>query len=125
LPGGEAAGGFWDGEPAAPGPRAVGHLDDGSAGRRGDFAGPHWALSGNGDLAMSMPALAEWVRAHPPRKAGGRVPGWAALDESAYGEPVLAAAGGGGDIGHEAVVAWLPRSGRVIAVATNTPAVTA
>ncbi len=144
LPSGDVAGGFWDGEPAAPGPRAVGYLDDGRTHQMGDFAGPHWALSGNGDLAMTMPELATWTYAlftgrivsPSSTKAVGRpgfdhgdgtseTPGWVAFDRSVYGEPVIAAAGGGGDIGHDAVVAWLPESGRVIAMASNTADVTA
>ncbi len=144
LPGGATAGGFWDGEPAAPGPGAVGYLDDGSAGQRGDFAGPHWALDGNGDLAMTTGDLAAWTHAlftgevvspgsvevisRPAvDEGGGRwgTPGWVAFDESVYGEPLLAAAGGGGDTGHDAVVAWLPASGRVIALASNTATPTA
>jgi CubicO group peptidase (beta-lactamase class C family) len=139
MPSGDVAGGFWDGEPAAPGPRAVGYLDDGRTRQMGDFPGPHWALSGNGDLAMTMPELAIWTYAlftgrivsPASTKALGRAgfdhgdgtsetPGWVAFDRSVYGQPVIAAAGGGGDIGHDAVVAWLPESGRVIAMASNT-----
>jgi CubicO group peptidase (beta-lactamase class C family) len=144
LPDGEVAGGFWDGEPAAPGPRAVGYLDDGSTGASGDFAGPHWSLSGNGDLAMSMPELAAWTYAlfdgrmlsPAATEAIGRpgfehgdgtaeTPGWVALDAKAYGQPLLTASGGGGDVGHDVVVAWLPETQRVIAVASNTPRIPA
>ncbi|MEV4461222.1 serine hydrolase domain-containing protein, partial [Microbispora sp. NPDC049633] len=63
LPGGRVAGGFWDGHPAAPGPRAVGYLDDGEPGHQGGFAGPYWGVEGNGGLAMTMPDLAEWTHA--------------------------------------------------------------
>jgi CubicO group peptidase (beta-lactamase class C family) len=144
LPGGEVAGGFWDGEPAVPGPRAVGHLDEESTGEMGDFEGPHWALAGNGDLAMTMRDLASWthalftgrVVAPAAAEAIGRpgfdhgegaseTPGWVALDASAFGEPLLAASGGGGDIGHDAVVVWLPDSERVMTIASNTPDVRA
>lgn len=148
LPGGGTAGGFWDGEPAAPGPRAVGHLPDGPDDRPsdqlGDFAGPHWALAGNGDLAMTTRDLAAWTHAlftggivgpgavdlldelrFDQGDGSAEAPGWVALDAEALGEPVLTAAGGGGDVGHEAVVAWLPESERVVAVASNTPDVTA
>lgn len=144
LPGGAVAGGFWDGSPAPAGPRAVGVLDDGSTGQAGDFPGPHWAMAGNGDLAMTTGELAAWTHAlftgqitsrgaaaaiaRPGFDHGdgtAETPGWVALDESRFGEPVLAVAGGGGDTGQEAVVAWLPESERVIAVASNTPDVTA
>ncbi len=144
LPDGERAGGFWDGDPAAPGPRAVGYDDEGRAGERGDFTGPHWALDGNGALAMTTTDLARWTAA---LFAGGIVSessaeaigepvvdhgdgtfearGWVRFGPDRFGEPVLATAGGGGSVGHEAVVAWLPETERVIAVATNTPDVTA
>ncbi len=42
LPGGYRAGGFWNGRPAAPQPRAVGYLENGTVGAQGDFAGPYW-----------------------------------------------------------------------------------
>lgn len=144
LPDGGVAGGFWDGEPAAPEPRAVGYLDDGPTDQMGDFEGPHWALNGNGDLAMTTGDLATWTHAlftgqivspaavevisTPGFDQGdGRseTPGWVAHDESTIGEPFLATAGGGGDVGHNAVVAWLPESERVISMASNTPDVTA
>jgi CubicO group peptidase (beta-lactamase class C family) len=130
--------GFWDGSPAAVGRRATGYLDDGSAGQAGDFAGPHWALDGNGGLAMTMPDLAAWTHAlftggvvsaesaaaiaDPVVDLGdgaAETPGWVAQDASAYGEPFLAAAGGGGDVGHDAMVVWLPAGERVVAVASN------
>jgi CubicO group peptidase (beta-lactamase class C family) len=144
LPDGKLAGGFWDGQPAAPGPRATGYLEDGSAGRAGDFAGPYWAVEGNGGLAMTMPELAAWTRAlftgkiiapeavqtltTPGVKTGSErseTPGWVAFDKSAFGRPVFASAGGGGDIGHNAIVAWLPESETVIAIASNTPQISA
>ena len=130
--------GFWDGAPAAAGPRAAGHLDDGSTGEAGDFAGPHWALDGNGGLAMNMPDLAAWTHAlftggvvsaestaaiaAPVVDLGdgaAETPGWVAQDASAYGEPFLAAAGGGGDVGHDTMVVWIPEGERVVAVASN------
>lgn len=144
LPDGQVLGGFWDGEPAAPGPRAVGVLDDGGTGEPGDFAGPHWALDGNGGLAMTTRELATWTRAlfrgeivsaasteviaTPGVDTGdgtGETPGWVALDASILGEAALATAGGGGDVGHDAVVAWFPDSDRVVAMASNTTEVTA
>ena len=140
LPGGGVAGGFWDGEPAAPGPRAGGALDDGTPGETGDFAGPHWALDGNGSLAMTMPQLAAWTHAlftgeivsaastaaiaAPGFDLGdgsAETPGWVALDDETFGEPLLTAAGGGGDVGQHAVVVWLPESERVIAAASSSP----
>lgn len=72
LPGGGVAGGFWDGEPSAPGPRAVGVLADGSAGADGGFQGPHWALTGNGDVAMTVQDLADWTRGPVHRCAAVR-----------------------------------------------------
>jgi CubicO group peptidase (beta-lactamase class C family) len=144
LPGGGAAGGFWDGDPAAPGPRAVGYVDEGPTDEMGDFDGPHWALTGNGDLAMTMRDLASWTRAlftgriiHGEGLAqlrslrfdhgdgSAEAPGWVASDAATLGEPFLMAAGGGGDIGHEVVVAWLPGSERIVAIASNTAEVTA
>lgn len=144
LPDDATIGGFWDGEPAAPGPRATGYLDDGATGETGDFAGPHWALAGNGDIAMTMPDLATWTHAlftdqllspaavdvirRPGFNHGdgtSETPGWVAIDESLFGEPVRASSGGGGDIGHNTIVAWLPDSERVIAIASNTPKVSA
>jgi CubicO group peptidase (beta-lactamase class C family) len=144
LPGGRTAGGFWDGEPAAPGPRAVGYLDDGPTAERGDFAGPHWALAGNGDLAMTMGDLAAWTDAlfsgeivspasaavieQPGFDQGdgtGEAPGWVTIAPEVYGERLLTTAGGGGDIGHDAVVVWIPERRQAIALASNTPDVTA
>jgi CubicO group peptidase (beta-lactamase class C family) len=63
LPGGGLAGGYWNGAPAARGPRAMGYLDGGRTGEMGDFAGPHWALEGNGGLAMTAKDLASWTHA--------------------------------------------------------------
>lgn len=139
LPGGQVAGGFWNGEPRVPGPRAVG-----APGESGDFAGPHWALDGNGGLAMTTGDLAVWTHAlfageivsadavdmitgtrFDQGDGVSEVPGWVAYDDGTFGEPVFATAGGGGDVGHNAVVAWLPESERVIAMASNTPVISA
>ena len=144
LPGGDVAGGLWDGEPPAPGPRAIGRLDDGTTGETGEFAGPHWALTGNGDVAMSMPDLAAWTHALftgqvvSPESAAAiaapavdhddgsaEAPGWVRLDAPTTGETLLAAAGGGGDVGHEVVVVWAPERERAIAIASNAPDVPA
>ncbi|SDD59775.1 serine hydrolase domain-containing protein [Glycomyces harbinensis] len=62
LPGGRI-GGFWDGEPVPSGPRAVGYTDGEPASESGGFAGPHWAMAGNGDLAMTAGELADWTTA--------------------------------------------------------------
>ncbi|MDN5852695.1 MAG: beta-lactamase family protein, partial [Actinomycetia bacterium] len=140
APGAVRSRGFWDGEPAAIGPRAVGYLDGGPTDQMGEFTGPHWALSGNGDLAMTTHDLAEWTYAlfngdilsqrstraittgQVARGDGASAtPGWVRFPKQRYGEPVIATSGGGGDIGHDVVVAWLPRSRRVVAIASNTP----
>jgi hypothetical protein len=144
LPGGGTAGGFWDGEPAAPGPRAIGHLDDGPSDQTGRFAGPHWAMAGNGDLAMTMDQLATWTHAlftgeivspasvaiieRPGFDQGDGVaesPGWVVLDADVLGERILTTAGGGGDLGQDAVVVWVPERRQAVALASNTPDLTA
>jgi CubicO group peptidase (beta-lactamase class C family) len=135
--------GFWHGEPAPAGPRAIGYLESGGEGESGDFAGPYWGMEGNGGVAMSLPALSSWTHAlftgqvvsrasteaiaRPGADAGdGRAetPGWVAFDESLFGTPVLMVAGGGGT-GHNTVVAWLPESKRVVAIASNGPEMSA
>jgi CubicO group peptidase (beta-lactamase class C family) len=64
--------------------------------------------------------------ADDPLFAGAReAPGWGVLSADAAGETVLVSSGGGGDTGHEVVVSWLPESHRVVAVASNTPDVSA
>ncbi|MER5302997.1 serine hydrolase domain-containing protein [Streptomyces lasiicapitis] len=144
MPGGRVAGGFWDGRPAPSGPRATGYLEDGQAGESGDFAGPHWALDGNGALAMTAGDLAAWTRAlftgrlvsaesveaiskpgHDLGDGQSETPGWVAFDASRYGKPFLMSAGGGGQVGHEAVVAWIPGEQRVITIVSNKPKVSA
>lgn len=143
-PGGRVAGGFWNGTPAAAGPRAVGYLDGGGTGQRGDFGGPHWALDGNGGLAMTARQLASWTHAlfTGAVVSGGSVaaigrpgfdlgdgrsetPGWVALAAKVHGMPVLMTAGGGGDVGHNVVVAWLPERQRAVVVTSNRPGMTA
>ncbi len=145
LPSGERLGGFWDGEPAPGGPRALGYEADGLvAAATGDFDGPHWALEGNGDLAMSAAELAAWTRALFAGEVIGaeavetlrgtvfehgdgatELPGWVAVDAATYGVEVLMSAGGGGDTGHHAVAAWLPETGQALAVTSNTADITA
>lgn len=136
--------GFWDGEPAARGQRAIGYLDSGPTEVMGDFSGPHWATSGNGDLAMSTPTLASWTAAlfagdllPPDAVESISIPrwdhgdgtsetfGWVRYDASVLGAAGFAAAGGGGDIGHDAIVAFVPEAQTAIAVASSTPEVTA
>lgn len=136
--------GFWNGEPAAEGPRAVGHLDDGPTDQMGDFPGPHWALAGNGDVAMTIEQLATWTNdlftgeVLPPAgvevltgtrfdngDGSAEIPGWVATEENVIGEPFVGAAGGGGDTGHDVVTVWLPESDRVVTIGSNTPTVTA
>lgn len=135
--------GFWNGAPAPRGPRAVGYLESGEEGEPGAFAGPFWGMEGNGGVAMSVPELASWtyalftgqvvsrasteIIARPGVEVGdgqSETPGWVAVDESVYGAPVLAAAGGGGT-GHNVIVAWFPERERVVAVASNGFEVTA
>ena len=135
--------GFWDGTPAADGQRAVGIRDGEPTGFDGSFAGPHWALQGNGDVAMSAGMLADWTRdvftgellplAEVQRMlepavdddGQGITIGWGRLDDEVLGEAAVGAAGGGGELGHEVVTVWLPESERVVVVATNTDAITA
>ena len=144
TPDGSRSRGFWDGEPAAGDQRAVGYLDGGPTDHMGEFNGPHWALSGNGDLAMTTRDLATWTYAlfsgdilsrRSTRAVGtGQIvrddgasatAGWVRFPAAKFGEPVVATSGGGGGIGHDVVVAWLPRSKRVVTIASNTPVVRA
>jgi CubicO group peptidase (beta-lactamase class C family) len=144
LPDGDVAGGFWDGEPAAEGDRAVGYVDGGPTSEMGGFAGPHWALDGNGDLAMTPWALARWTHAlftgeiiapeavalltattFDQGEGASEVPGWVAFDASVFGQPLCTVAGGGGDVGHDVVVVWAPQHERVVVIASNAPTVTA
>lgn len=136
--------GFWDGEPAAQGPRAVGYLETGRSDVLGGFEGPHWSTSGNGDLAMTVPELAGWsldlfegtwlpaaekAELTSPRWDHGdglsETPGWVRYDESVHGAAGFASAGGGGDTGHNAIVAVVPDRDTAVAIASNGPEVTA
>jgi CubicO group peptidase (beta-lactamase class C family) len=145
LPGGAVTGGFWSGRPPAAGPRAVGYLDNGKPGRSGDSPGPYWALEGNGSLAMTTRELATWIRAlfrgtlvapesarlvsEPGYPVGdGRsytLGGWVAFDSPVYGKPMVAIAGGGGDVGHNVAVGWIPERDRVIVMSSNRSVLTA
>lgn len=135
---GDPIGGFWDGEPAAPEPRAVGYLAGNEPGELGDFAGPHWALDGNGGVAMTALQMAEWTRALfsgeilsedatellttiRKRHSSGEyeLPGWVELPAAEFGERVILASGGGGSIGHLMDVVWFPDTERVVAVAQS------
>jgi CubicO group peptidase (beta-lactamase class C family) len=139
LAGRHADAGFWDGDPAAAGPRAVGLLDGERTTEMGEFDGPHWATSGNGDLAMSTRTLATWTAAlfrgealSPTATAAIKKSrwdlgegttetyGWARLDDKALGAAGFAAAGGGGDTGHDVVTAYFPGSDMSIAIASST-----
>jgi CubicO group peptidase (beta-lactamase class C family) len=139
LPGG-VAGGFWHGRPAAAGPVAAGYLDNGEPGRSYDAAGPFWAIEGNGSLAMTTKELATWTHALFKGKLAGlagepgiavgegrshTLGGWVTFDASVYGRPMVAAAGGGGDVGHNAVVVWIPGHDRVIVLTSNRAVLTA
>lgn len=136
--------GFWDGEPAAVGPRAVGYTEDGRSEVMGQFTGPHWATAGNGDIAMTVPQLAGWAAAlfhgelvsasataaaQEPRwdlgEGASETYGWVRFGEEMLGATGFGAAGGGGDTGHSAVVVHVPDSDTTIAVASSTPGVTA
>lgn len=138
ISGEPTAAGFWDGEPAAQGPRAVGYLDAGRSDVLGEFQGPHWSTSGNGDLAMTVPYLATWslelfdgallpapetAELETPRWDHGdgfsETLGWVRYDESVFGAEGFAAAGGGGDTGHNAIVAVIPDRDTAIAIASN------
>lgn len=132
-------GGFWDGEPAPAGPRAIGYMEGEPAPETGGFAGPHWAMAGNGDLAMTAAELGAGTAAlftgellspeavdmlmstgfdHGDGTA--ELPGWVSIDPELLGVPVIAASGGGGDTGHSAVTVWLPETATTIAIASNT-----
>ncbi|GIE28699.1 hypothetical protein Ait01nite_017440 [Actinoplanes italicus] len=139
LPGG-VVGGFWHGRPAAAGPVAAGYLDDGEPGRSNDFAGPYWTTEGSGSMAMTTKELATWTHAlftgelaglagEPGHTVGeGRshtLGGWVAFDASVYGRPIVAAAGGGGDVGHNTAVVWIPGRDQVIALSSNRAVLTA
>lgn len=136
--------GFWDGAPAPRGPRAVGYTEDGRSPAMGQFDGAPWATSGNGDLAMTMPRLAAWAvrlfdggvlgadgttQLRQPRWRHGdgtaETYGWVRFDASLFGAVGFAAAGGGGDTGHNVVVAFLPRSDTAIAIGSSTDGVSA
>lgn len=140
LPSGERIGGFWDGEPSAPGPKAVGYFDDGSAGVSGQFAGPHWGLDGNGGLAMTTGDLARWAQAllageiispeslaimtDPAFDLGdgtAEAMGWVVLDETVFGSPALATSGGGGAIGHQMAMVVFPDDDQIFVVSSNGP----
>ncbi|MEV6304583.1 hypothetical protein AB0M02_34600 [Actinoplanes sp. NPDC051861] len=51
--------------------------------------------------------------------------GWVAFDAKVYGAPAVAVAGGGGDVGHNTAVLWIPTRDRVIVMSSNRPAPTA
>jgi CubicO group peptidase (beta-lactamase class C family) len=136
--------GFWEGEPAPEGPRAVGTLEDGTTGSDGSNPGPYWAVDGNGSVAMTVPQLADWTRslfegellspestelvANPGFDHGdgtGETPGWVVFDEdSPFGEPFIGTAGGGGDVGQDAITVWVPEQELVVSMASNQQEIT-
>ncbi|GAA2286768.1 hypothetical protein GCM10009853_047480 [Glycomyces scopariae] len=142
--GGEPFGGFWDGEPAAPGPRAVGTVDGEPSTENGGFPGPYWAMEGNGDLAMTAGNLADWTKAlfegevispaavetltgtaFDNGDGTAEIPGWISVGPDMFGTPFVTASGGGGDTGHNATAVWLPDLGTSIAVTSNSEEVIA
>ena len=134
---GRPLGGWWDGDPAPVGPRAWGFFADEPAQQRGDAPGPHWAMEGNGLMAMTPLEMAEWIYALFNEEiltpeatehllststllAGEKeLPAWAEIGPARFGERIFATAGGGTGIGHEMNVAWMPESGRVLVIAEN------
>jgi CubicO group peptidase (beta-lactamase class C family) len=145
LPGGAVTGGFWHGRPPAAGTPAIGYHDDGKPGSSNDFPGPHWTTEGNGSLAMTTKELAAWahtlfrgalVAPESAKLAGdpgypvgdGRsytLGGWMAFDAPVYGKPIVAIAGGGGDVGHNVAVVWIPEREQVIVMSSNRSVLTA
>jgi hypothetical protein len=100
-------------------------------------------MEGNGGLAMATGDLAGWAGAlfdgdvlsaaatrdlttlrYDQGDGTAEVPGWVAYDRAAFGEPAYLTAGAGGT-GHDVVVAVLPESHRVLALASNTAALSA
>ncbi len=134
----EPVGAFWYGDPAPEGPRAVGEQDDGEPGHAGGGSSDRWVLDGAGGVAMTPADLARWTRdlmtgalpdldVDEARLAGlvfdrgdGTVeaPGWVFIPE-AFGERLWGTSGGGGGVGHEMTVGWLPERRLAIAIASN------
>jgi hypothetical protein len=46
-------------------------------------------------------------------------PGWVAIEPEVLGDPAFASAGGGGDIGHNAVLLWSPPRELILAIVSN------
>lgn len=130
--------GWWDGAPSPTGPRAWGYFGDEPAEQRGEAAGPHWAMDGNGAMAMSPLVMAEWTWAFfnekilspeatqlylstSTRLAGDalELSGWGKYDKSFLGVEIFTTSGGGDGIGHQMDVIWLPESKRVVVLARN------
>jgi CubicO group peptidase (beta-lactamase class C family) len=141
LPDGSVAGGFWSGEPTTVGPRAPAS-EDAAPGGPGDV-GPHWAMEGNGGVAMSVRQLHAWTRALaageiiPPGSVaqmaepqvevdeGALTFGWGSVDPDVFGGRALASLGGGGSVGHDVALFWLPDAKQVVVLASNGEGVTA
>ena len=130
--------GWWDGAPSPTGPRAWGYFGDRPAEQRGEAAGPHWAMDGNGAMAMSPLTMAEWTWAFfnerilspeatqlylstSTRLAGDalEISGWGKYDTTFLGVEIFTTSGGGDGIGHQMDVVWLPESKRVVVLARN------
>lgn len=135
---GQPLGGFWDGEPAAPGPRAYGYRYDGSRGQIGEFEGPFWSLEANGGVGMTTLEMAEWTRAlwtgrilspgamemlaevkHQTEFQVAELAGWGELRIPDLKERVFSASGGGSSIAHQMDTYWLPDTNRVFVIATS------
>ncbi len=100
----------------------------------GDFTTQHWAVAGNGDLAMTVPELATWAHdlftgdlgpqirdlAFDHGDGTTEVPGWVAFDADRFGAPFLGTAGGGGDNLDNAAVVYFPDTDRVVALTSDT-----
>ena len=130
--------GWWDGTPATGGPRAWGRVGVVPAPQRGDAPGPHWAMNGNGAMAMTPLQLAEWTAAFftgrilTPEATELFLSTWTALGGfrevsgwgwdhrgTVTGQPIYQSSGAGSGIGHRMDAYWLPESGRVIVIAEN------
>lgn len=132
-------GGFWDGEPAPQGKRAVGYDAEGNTGHMGRPGDDdHWALDGNGGQALSTKELATWTVALTDRlvidddqlklmrepqvdfgDGTAETAGWVYVAPELFGSPLLATTGGGGNIGHSVSVAWFPERDIVAVVSSN------
>ncbi|MEO1060729.1 MAG: serine hydrolase domain-containing protein [Actinomycetota bacterium] len=136
---GAPIGGWWHGEPAAAGPRAVGYLDGREVGTGDPTAGPRWGLEGAGGIAMTVRELAGWASALDDGEllspgsvelattapgGEGETVGWVAAGPPLVPEAGLFSAGGGGT-GHNVVIGWWPDADRTLVMASNDDAMRA